>query len=225
MKLLMLGPPAVGKSTQTRSLARVLSYFHVSTGDVIRAHIQAGTDLGREVEGYTRRGELVPDELVLKMVFPNLEPAGRWILDGFPRTLDQALALDRELAEIGLHVTQALLLEAPDRVLAGRIKGRRYSEATGWTYHLEHAPPPQPEQHLDPGPFVRREDDDPEVFRRQLAAYHEEIGPLAGHYESQGLLTRIDGDRRPEEVTKSILRALGFDERAAEEKGLRRVCG
>ncbi|WP_119065734.1 adenylate kinase family protein [Rubrobacter indicoceani] len=221
MKLVMLGPPGAGKSTQTRRAARELSYFHVSTGNIVRAHIQSGTDFGREVEGYNRRGELVPDDLIMKMVSPNLEPAGRWILDGFPRTLQQARRLDDELSEVGLHVTRAILLEVPDSALDERIKYRRYSEATGWTYHLEHAPPPQAEQHLDPGPFVKREDDAPEVFRRQLVAYHKEIIPLRKHYEELGILSVIDADRHAEEVTADVLHALGFNDYDITENAVR----
>ncbi|MGI8648896.1 MAG: adenylate kinase family protein [Rubrobacter sp.] len=221
MKLVMLGPPGAGKSTQTRLLSRELSYFHVSTGNTVRAHIQSGTDFGREVEGYNRRGELVPDDLIIEMVSPNLEPAGRWILDGFPRTLHQASTLDSELDEVGLHVTRAILLEVPDEVLKYRIKGRRYSEATGWTYHLEFAPPPQAEQHLDPGPFVKREDDDLDGFRKQLTAYQKEIPTLKKHYEDLGILTTIDGNRHADDITADILDALGFNDRDVTENAVR----
>lgn len=221
MKLVLLGPPAAGKSTQARCLSKELSYFHVSTGNIVRAHIQAGTDFGRRVEGYNRRGELVPDDLIMRMVSPNLEPAGRWLLDGFPRTLDQSLSLDSKLDGLGLRVTRAIMLEVPDDVLRERIKGRRYSEATGWTYHLEHAPPPQPEQRLDPGPFVRREDDDPGVFRKQLAAYHEEIPSVKKHYEERGILTAINADRHPDYITADILDSLGFNDRDVTENSVR----
>lgn len=221
MKLVVLGPPGAGKSTQSRRLSKELSYFHVSTGNIVRAHIQAGTDFGRAVEGYNRRGELVPDELVMEMLHPNLEPAGRWLLDGFPRTAHQARMLDDLMSDMNLKMTRAILLEVPDDVLKERVKHRRYSEATGWTYNLEYDPPPQAEQHLDPGPFVRREDDDPDVFRRQVSEYHEEIKPLTDHYEQRGILTRIDGHRHTDEVTADILTALGFDDREVTENVVR----
>ncbi|MDQ3507758.1 MAG: nucleoside monophosphate kinase [Actinomycetota bacterium] len=209
MKLVLIGPPGAGKGTQGQRLSRLLSYFHVSTGNLVRAHIQAWTDFGREVEGYNRRGEFVPDDLVVKMIEPSLEPAGRWILDGFPRTGKQARSLDEALERRGIHLSRAIFLDAPDDILTERIKGRRYSQATGWTYHLEHDPPPQPEQHLDPGPFVRREDDMPDIVRRQLELYHEETEPLKKYYGEKGCLETVDGTRSIIEVTEDICAALG----------------
>ncbi len=213
MKLVLIGPPGAGKGTQGQRLSRLLSYFHVSTGNLVRAHIQAWTELGREVEDYNRRGELVPDEVVLEMVGPSLEPAGRWILDGFPRTETQARALDSALEERGVRLSRAIALEVPDSVLVERIKNRRYSQATGWTYNLEEDPPPQPEQRLDPGPFVRREDDMPDAVRRQIELYHQETAPLKSYYDERGCLEVVDGSRSIAEVTDDICEALGHPER------------
>lgn len=213
MKLVLIGPPGAGKGTQGQRLSRLLSYFHVATGNLVRAHIQAWTDLGREVEGYNRRGELVPDHLILKMVGPSLEPAGRWILDGFPRNETQARALDDALEERGIRLSRIILLDAPDDVLVERIRGRRYSQATGWTYHLEHDPPPQPEQHLDPGPFVRREDDTPDAVRRQLDLYHKETEPLKDYYDEKGCLEVVDANQPIPDVTEAICAVLGNPEK------------
>ncbi|MGH3086257.1 MAG: adenylate kinase [Rubrobacteraceae bacterium] len=213
MKLVLIGPPGAGKGTQGQRLSRLLSYFHVSTGNLVRAHIQAWTELGRQVEGYNRKGELVPDEVILQMVGPSLEPAGRWILDGFPRTEKQARVLDEALEARGIRLSRAILLEVPDDVLLERIKNRRYSQATGWTYNLEHDPPPRPEQHLDPGPFVRREDDTPDAVRRQIELYHEETAPLKNYYDERGCLAIVDGDRSIDEVTDYICAVLGHPEK------------
>lgn len=213
MKLVLIGPPGAGKSTQGQHLSRKLSYFHVSTGNLVRAHIQSGTDLGCEISDYNRRGELIPDGIVMDIVAPNLEPSGRWILDGFPRNETQARALDAALDQRGLKLTKAVFLEVPPAALIERVSQRRFSQATGWTYNLQYDPPPQPEQHLDPGPFVRREDDDREVFRRQLDYYHKETEELKDYYDKKGILASVDGNKRIPAVTEAILRSLNLLER------------
>ncbi|MBA2345063.1 MAG: nucleoside monophosphate kinase [Rubrobacter sp.] len=208
MKVLLLGPPGSGKSTQAQRLSRALSYFQVSTGNLIRAHIQSDTELGRSIKGYNDRGELVPDDVILKIILPNLEPAGRWILDGFPRNEAQARELQAALEKRDISLSRVIALEAPDEDLTARIKGRRQSLATGWTYHVEYDPPPEKRGDLDTGPFVRREDDTPEAVRRQLELYHQEVEPLKAHYEKQGILTAIDARKPIQEVTEDILQAL-----------------
>lgn len=213
MKLVLIGPPGAGKGTQGQRLSRLLSYFHVSTGNLVRAHIQAATKLGRDVEGRNRRGELVSDDVILQMVTPSLEPAGRWILDGFPRTGNQARALDAALEKRGISLSKAVFLDVPDAELIERIKNRRYSRATGWTYNLEHDPPPQPEQRLDPGPFVRREDDNPDATRRQIELYHEQTEPLKAYYDRKNRLAVVDANKPILEVTEAICDALGDPKR------------
>jgi len=208
MKVLLLGPPGSGKSTQAQQLSRALSYFQVSTGNLIRAHIQSDTELGRSIKDCNDRGELVPDDVILRITLPNLEPAGRWILDGFPRNEAQAQALNEALKKRGISLSRVIALEAPDEELIERIKGRLQSLATGWTYHAEHAPPPDKHDNLDSGPFVRREDDTVEATRRQLEIYHQEVEPLKSHYEKQGILTVVDARKLIPEVTQDILQAL-----------------
>ncbi len=208
MKVLLLGPPGAGKSTQAQRLSRVLTYFQVSTGNLIRAHIQSGTELGRSIKGYNDRGELVPDSTILEIVLPNLEPSGRWILDGFPRTQLQARALDEALQRRGISLSRIIALEAPDADVLERIPGRRQSLSTGWTYHLEHDPPPERRDNLDSGPFEPREDDTMEATQRQLQLYHQEIELLKSHYEKRGVLTTVDAREPIPEVTQNILEAL-----------------
>lgn len=208
MKVLLLGPPGSGKSTQAQRLSRELTYFPVSTGNLVRAHIQSDTGLGRSIRGYYERGELVPDSTILEIVLPNLEPAGRWILDGFPRTQLQARALDEALERRGIALSRVIALEAPDEEMIERIKGRRQSLATGWTYHTEYDPPPHRRDDLDSGPFVPREDDTKEAIERQLQLYHQEIEPLKSHYEREGILATVDARRQIPEVTHDILQAL-----------------
>ncbi|MGH3147571.1 MAG: adenylate kinase family protein [Rubrobacter sp.] len=208
MKVLLLGPPGSGKSTQAQRLSRALSYFQVSTGNLIRAHIQSDTELGRSIKDCNDRGELVPDDVILEITLPNLEPAGRWILDGFPRNEAQARALNEALKRRGISLSRVIALEAPDEELVERIKGRRQSLATGWTYHAEHDPPPEKQDNLDSGPFVPREDDTPEAIQRQLELYHQEAEPLKSHYEKREILTVVDARKPIPEVTHDILQAL-----------------
>lgn len=213
MKIVLLGPVGVGKGTQAQILSEKLSYFHISTGRMIRLQMRAGTELGHRMQGYYDRGELVPDEEILQLVSPNLEPAGRWILDGFPRNIDQARILDRLLHEKSLELSHVMVLEAPAAVLADRLRGRCHSKSTGRTYHLEYNPPPDPKLQMDPGPFVRRSDDTDAASRRQFEVYHSEADQLKAFYAEKELLTEIDGGRPINEVTRSILRAIGHSEK------------
>ena len=216
MKLAFIGPVGAGKTTQAQTISQLLvSYMRVSTGEMIRSHIQAGTEMGRRLEQMYNRGEYVSDEDVLELIKPRLQPAGFWILDGFPRTVSQARALDEHLeGRRGGPLTRVILLEGPseDDLIRRITSGRRQSQATGMVYHTEHNPPPAPSENLDPGPFVRREDDDENAIRNQLVAYREESGALKEHYESRDLLSVVDADRPIDEVTQEILDLLGHPE-------------
>lgn len=203
MRLLLLGPPGVGKGTQAQRLAAMTGARHVSTGDLVRAEIEAGTELGRALKGYNDRGELVPDEMILGLVRPYLT-RGSWILDGFPRDEAQARALDVTLSEEGAGLDRAILLWVPDDALVTRLLGRVQSVATGRTYHVTYDPPPKD----DPGPFIRRVDDTSEDIQRRLEIYHSTTEPLQAYYAGRGLLTQVDARGPIDAVTDAILRVL-----------------
>lgn len=211
MKIALLGPVGVGKGTQAQRVAGRLNYVRVSTGDLVRDQIEANTELGQELKGYSDQGDQVPDETIMDLIRVHLQPAGAWILDGVPRTVEQARALDEELEKHGTALDKVIMLEGPeDEDLIERVvNGRRQSLATGRVYHLEYDPPPDPVEGQDPGPFVQREDDTEEALRRQLEAYRKEAEAIKEHYEEKGILTIIDADQEVEKTTENILEALG----------------
>ena len=210
MKIILLGPQGAGKGTQAQRLAQKTGAKHISTGDIVRAEIKSGSELGQKVQDFNDRGELVPDEIIVEMAKPYLDDADAWLLDGFPRNEAQAKALDGALEDLGIEIDAAVALEAPDDELVVRLSGRRTSDATGRVYHVEHDPPPEdPEQ--DPGPFVQRKDDTEEAIRRRLAIYHEQTEPLKDYYEERGLLTTVDARKPIAEVTEEILTTVGED--------------
>ncbi|MBA3610676.1 MAG: nucleoside monophosphate kinase, partial [Rubrobacter sp.] len=153
MKVILLGPQGAGKGTQAQRLSARTGAKHISTGDIVRAEIKSGSDLGQKVQEYNDRGDLVPDEVIVEMAKPHLDGADSWLLDGFPRNEAQAKALDDALNDLGIEIDKAIALEAPDDDLVTRLSGRRTSDATGKVYHVEHDPPPEGSDE-DPGPFV-----------------------------------------------------------------------
>ncbi len=185
--------------------------MRVSTGDPVRDQIEAGTELGQELKGYSDRGEPVPDEKIMDLIRVHLQPTGAWVLDGVPRTVKQARALDRELERHGTALNKVIVLEGPDdeELIERVVGGRRQSLATGRVYHLEHDPPPEPIEGQDPGPFVQREDDTEEALRRQLEAYRKEAGEIKEYYEEKGLLAIVDANQDVEKTTEDILEVLG----------------
>ncbi len=205
MRIILLGPQGAGKGTQATRLAEKTGAVHISTGDIVREEIKSGSELGKKVQDYNDRGELVPDEIIVEMFKPHLTGAGDWVLDGFPRNEAQAKALDDALDELGLELEATVALEAPDEDLVRRLSGRRQSEATGNIYHVEHDPPPE----SDPGPFVQRDDDTEDAIRRRLGIYHEQTEPLKSYYDSRGLLATVDAMQDIPEVTQDVLRAVG----------------
>lgn len=207
MKVILLGPQGAGKGTQAQRISRETGAKHISTGDLVRAEIKSGSELGQTIKDYNDSGDLVPDEIIVEMMKPYLDDADSWILDGFPRNESQAEALDRMLADIDAELDAAVALEAADDLLVERLSGRRTSEATGNIYHAEYDPPPDdPDE--DPGPFVQREDDREEAIRHRLKVYHDQTEPLKDYYADRGILVTVDATRDIPEVTQDILEAV-----------------
>src|SRR5215204_2984998 len=204
MRIVLLGPQGGGKGTQAQRISRETGAKHISTGDLVRAEIKSGSELGQTIKDYNDRGDLVPDEIIVEMMKPYLDEADSWILDGFPRNESQAEALDKMLTEIDAELDAAVALEAPDELLVERLSGRRTSEATGNIYHVEYDPPPEDSEE-DPGPFVQREDDTEESIRRRLEVYHEQTEPLKGYYADRDILAQVDATQGISEVTDDIL--------------------
>ena len=212
MKIILLGPQGAGKGTQAQRLADRVGATHISTGDIVRAEIKSGSELGKKVQDYNDRGELVPDEIIVEMAKPHLDDADAWLLDGFPRNQAQAKALDDALDDIGEDLDAVVALEAPDDALVKRLSGRRQSQATGRIYHVDHDPPP--EDGDDPGPFIQRDDDAEEAIRRRLEIYHEQTEPLKDYYAERDLLVTVDAEQEIPKVTEDILGAVGRGEDA-----------
>jgi adenylate kinase len=207
MRIVLLGPQGAGKGTQAQRISREKGAKHISTGDLVRAEIKSGSELGQTIKDYNDRGDLVPDEIIIEMMKPYLDEADSWILDGFPRNESQAEALDKMLTEIDAELDAAVALEAPDELLVERLSGRRTSEATGNIYHVEYDPPPEDSEE-DPGPFVQREDDTEESIRRRLEVYHEQTEPLKGYYADRDILAQVDATQGISEVTDDILESV-----------------
>ena len=205
--LIFLGPPGAGKGTQAEAIINELKIPQISTGDIIRAAIRAGTALGKEFKSYTDAGKLVPDDLVNRMVDERLgEPdcTPGFLLDGFPRTVVQAEALDAMLARRGRKLDHVLLLEVADEVLLERITGRRSDPQTGRVYHVKFDPPP-PE--IAPR-LIQRSDDTEEVLGKRLKEYHDKTAPLIPYYERAKLLRCIDGVGSMDDIRARIFKVL-----------------
>ena len=183
---------------------------HISTGDIVRAEIKSGSELGKKVQEFNDKGELVPDEIIVEMAKPYLDDADAWLLDGFPRNEAQAKALDEALEDIGEDLDAVVALEAPDDALVERLSGRRQSQETGKIYHVEYDPPP--ENGDDPGPFIQRDDDAEEAIRRRLEIYHDQTEPLKDYYAERDLLITVDAEQEIPKVTEDILEAVGRKE-------------
>jgi adenylate kinase len=208
LDLILLGPPGAGKGTQAERLGDDFQVPFISTGEMLRANVQNGTELGGEAQKYMSAGELVPDELMVAMVAERIrqkDAQDGFILDGFPRTMDQAQALDSQLRELRRRVTAALLIDVPDEDVVRRLSGRRVCVKGGHNYHIEFDPP----KHdgvcdQDGSRLIQREDDEPEVVRNRLRVYHEQTEPLVSYYDEQGLMRRVDGTRGPTQVHDHI---------------------
>ncbi len=218
LNLILLGPPGAGKGTQAQRLIKDWDLPHISTGDLLRDHRERATELGQQAGKYMSEGKLVPDDLVIAMIFEKIEQQGDdgFLLDGFPRTIAQADALGDELDKRGRRLTAVLLIDAPDEEVIGRLSGRRVC-SDGHVYHVDNDPPKHPDVcDQDGKPLRQRDDDKPEVIQRRLDTYHEQTKPLIEYYEEQGVLRAFDGSRAPGEVhdhIRATLATLRLEER------------
>lgn len=213
MKVVMLGAPGAGKGTQAKKIAAKYSIPHISTGDIFRANIKNGTELGKKAKTYMDQGLLVPDELVVDLVVDRVNQedcANGYVLDGFPRTIPQAEALTKALAGQGQKLDYAIDVDVPDENIVRRMGGRRACVGCGATYHLEYAPSKQ-EGLCDTcgGELILRDDDKPETVTKRLGVYHEQTQPLIDYYTNAGILKRVDGTVDIDEVFQAITEILG----------------
>lgn len=208
MNIILLGAPGAGKGTQAEKICEYFGIPQISTGNIIRAAMKNGTEAGKKAQAFVDAGQLVPDAVVIEMVDERLKQddckAG-FILDGFPRTVPQAKALE----EMGIRIDSVIDFEVPDQVILQRLSGRRACLACGATYHVANNPP-KVEGRCDKcgSELVIRKDDHPDTIQQRLAVYHQQTKPLEGYYAQKGVLLEVDGHKPVEEVTRLILSAL-----------------
>lgn len=212
MKIVMLGAPGAGKGTQAKMIASKYHIPHISTGDIFRANIKEGTELGNKAKGYMDQGLLVPDELVVDLVVDRLtwdDAKEGYVLDGFPRTIPQAEALTKALAEKNEVLDHAINIEIPDQNIIERMGGRRACVACGATYHIVNIPP-QIEGKCDKcgAELILRDDDKPETVRKRLEVYHDQTQPLIDYYGNEGVLKEVDGTVDMADVFAAICKIL-----------------
>lgn len=212
MKIVMLGAPGAGKGTQADKIAEKFGLPHISTGDIFRKNIKEGTELGKEAKAYMDAGKLVPDELTVRLLLDrvkNDDCAKGYILDGYPRTIPQAEALDKELKKLGEKIDYAINVDVPDENIINRMSGRRACLKCGATYHLKYVPPKKDGVCDECGSeLVIRDDDKPETVKNRLAVYHEQTQPLIEYFEKQGVLHTVDGTTDAGDVFKAIEQIL-----------------
>ncbi len=212
MVVILMGPPGAGKGTQAERLARLLDVPHVASGDIFRENVRNDTPLGRLAKGYMERGDLVPDDVTIAMVIDRLSQpdcAHGALLDGFPRTVTQAEALDARLAELGWCIHVVPYIRVSEDVLLRRLSGRWICRNCGAVYHIEFNPPARPGVcDVCGGSLYQRPDDKPETARERLRVYFEQTAPVLAYYSRQGLLVEVDGERSIEEVHEILARTV-----------------
>jgi adenylate kinase len=212
LNLILMGPPGAGKGTQAERLVDDFDLPYYATGDILRAAIAEGTELGKEAQPIVEAGDLVPDELMIGVImerFDTPEAEDGFILDGFPRTVGQAEALDEALDRRGRSLTAALLIDAPAEEVIRRLSGRRICVKNGHVYHVENDPPKNEGVcDQDGSRLIQRDDDKPETIKRRLSVYREQTEPLIDWYDQRGALRRFDGSRPPDEVHSHIRATL-----------------
>ena len=212
MKIIMLGAPGAGKGTQAKKIAAKYEIPHISTGDIFRANIKNGTELGKKAKTYMDQGLLVPDELVVDLVVDRVNQddcTKGYVLDGFPRTIPQAEALDAALEKMGQKIDYAIDVDVPDENIINRMSGRRACVDCGATYHIVYAPTKK-ENICDNcgGGLILRDDDKPETVKKRLDVYHEQTQPLIDYYTKAGVLRTVDGTIDIDEVFAAIVKIL-----------------
>ena len=213
LQIIMLGAPGAGKGTQAKKIAAKYSIPHISTGDIFRANIKNNTELGQKAKTYMDKGELVPDELVVDLImdrFKEPDCANGYVLDGFPRTIPQAEALDKALNAQNESVDYAINVEVPDENIINRMSGRRACVGCGATYHIQFNPT-KVEGVCDVcgEKLILRDDDKPETVKNRLSVYHEQTQPLIDYYAKKSILAEVDGTKDMEDVFNAIVEILG----------------
>jgi adenylate kinase len=222
LNLILLGPPGSGKGTQGERLQEDFRLPYYATGDILRAAVKEGTEIGKQAREFMDRGDLVPDEVIIGVIAERLqqeEAADGFILDGFPRTVPQAEALDQKMKELKREMTAAILIDVPEEEIVRRLGGRRTCEENpGHIYHLEFDPPKEEGVcDIDGGKLLIRDDDKPDVIKNRLGQYREKTEPLVGYYEDRGILNHVDGSQSPDEVEEAIHGILATLRREEEE--------
>jgi adenylate kinase len=219
LNLILFGPPGAGKGTQAERLRSDFQLPYIATGDMLRANVKDGSELGKKAKEYMDAGDLVPDDLIVAMAADRLQQEDArdgFILDGFPRTTDQAEALRKQLAQLGRRVTAVLLIDVPDEELVRRLSGRRVCVKSGHNYHVDFDPPKHEEVcDQDGSRLVQRDDDKPDVVLKRLRVYHDQTEPVIDYYDEQGILRRVDGTRGPAEVhdhIRAVIATLRLEE-------------
>ncbi|WP_029551204.1 adenylate kinase [Thermocrinis jamiesonii] len=205
MIVVFLGPPGAGKGTQAKLLSQRLGFLHLSTGDILREAVKKQTPLGIKAKEYMDRGELVPDNLIIALIEEYLPKEGGVILDGFPRTIAQAEALENMLSAKSKKVSKVLLFDSPDEVIIDRLSGRRVCSNCGAVYHIKYNPPKKEGVcDLCGGSLVQREDDKEEVIKNRLEVYKRQTQPLIDFYKKKGIIYRLDATKSVEELFAEV---------------------